>query len=406
MADRERRDDDTPSEPSDILDIDLDDLDDEGGGAPDSGLPPAPAGDAIVIELEDLDDIPDAPAYAPPAGAYPPVADAYPPVGGPGAYPPVDMKAGYDLYAKAKKGPVAAIFGNMMLQMLIAGLIGGLIAWIINEPWTHDLDPDALRRAGESIYATSALFFAVLGAMVGMALGAVEGLLTGAYGKMARDAALGLAIGAVGGACAGFVGQLVYALILGTSSAFTVHMFGRTVGWALVGIFVGLAQGARYLNTRRLVNGLVGGLLGGAVGGLLFDPIGAIVGGGEVSRLIALGVLGAATGAAIGLLEEVRKEAWVTIVEGPLTGKEFILYRQVTTIGSGAHCDIPLLKDRSVAPEHARVQQSGGGFLLVSLVGADGVLVNDHPSGSHPLSSGDVIRIGMTTLFYQDRAVQ
>jgi pSer/pThr/pTyr-binding forkhead associated (FHA) protein len=102
----------------------------------------------------------------------------------------------------------------------------------------------------------------------------------------------------------------------------------------------------------------------------------------------------------------VRKEAWVTIVEGPLTGKEFILYRQVTTIGSGAHCDIPLLKDRSVAPEHARVQQSGGGFLLVSLVGADGVLVNDHPSGSHPLSSGDVIRIGMTTLFYQDRAVQ
>ena len=403
MPDRERRDDDTSSELSDILDIDLDDLDED---APDTVLPPVLAGDVIVIELEDLDDIPDVSA------AYPPPADKaaspYPPVTEGRAYPPVDMSAGYDLYAKAKKSPGAAIFGNMMLQMLIAGLIGGGLAWAINELWIYERDGIKPESAGEAILV-SMLFDVVLCALIGMALGAVEGLLTGAYSKMARDAALGLAIGVVGGACSGFVSQIAFSALLtgGSQSAgLGQAMVARVIAWAIAGVFIGLVQGVRYLHASRIVNGLVGGLIGGAVGGLLFDPIGVIVGGGTMSRLVALAVMGAAIGAAIGLLEQMRKEAWVTIVEGPLTGKEFILYRQTTTIGSAPHCDIPLLKDRSVAPEHVRVQQSGGGFLLVSLVGAEWVLVNGRPSGSHALKSGDMFRIGSTTLFYQDRAIQ
>lgn len=403
MDDRQRPEN-QPPEDDDTLNIELDDLDE------DDDTPPAPqtSGDELVIDLDDLDDIPDQPGAYPAAGpgAYPAAEPgAYPAVGPPGGYPAVDAKAGYDLYAKAKKSPIAAIFGNMMLQMMIAGLIGGLLAWLINEPWTHDAGPDQARVAAE-IYRSSAIFFAIVGAMIGMALGAVEGLLTGAYAKMARDAALGLAIGAVGGALAGFSGQLVYALITGAGASTSVQIVGRTVGWALAGLAIGLAQGARYLNFNRILNGLIGGAVGGFVGGFLFDPIGAIVGGGEMSRLIALGVLGAATGAAIGLLEQVRKEAWVTIVEGPLTGKEFILYRQSTSIGSSSHCDIPLLKDPGVAPEHARVDQSGNAFVLVSLVGAEAVLVNGHPSGRHPLSNGDLVQVGSTTLFYQDRAVQ
>ena len=362
MEDQDKPEDET-------LNIELEDLDED-------ELPPAtrPAatGDELVIELEDLDDVPDTPQRAYPAAP----AGGYPPPAGAAGYPAVDAKAGYDLYAKAKKSPVAAIFGNLMLQMFIAGLIGGLLAWVANEPWTQDT-PEGATPDLSNVYLHSVLFFGIVGAL----------------------------IGAVGGGFAGFAGQFVYASITRPDAGMTVQVLGRTVGWALAGMAIGLAQGIRYLNFNRILNGLIGGAVGGFVGGLLFDPIGMIVGGGEVSRLIALGVIGAATGAAIGLLEEVRKEAWFTIVEGPLTGKEFILYKQVTSIGSAGYCDIPLLKDPNVAPEHARIQQSGNAFVLASLVGAEAVHVNGRPTGRHSLSSGDLVHIGSTAFFYQDRAV-
>ena len=112
MDDNDRRGDD------DLLNIDLDDLDDVEDTPP---MPaPQPSADAISIELEDLDEEPPAAAWQPPA------AGAYPAVGPAGmTYPVVDSKSAHDLYAKAKKNPVAAIFGNLMVQMLIAGLIAG-----------------------------------------------------------------------------------------------------------------------------------------------------------------------------------------------------------------------------------------------------------------------------------------
>ena len=349
---------------------------------------PDPEDDILNIELGDLDDEP--------AAGYPAVAPS-------AAYPAVDTGAGYDLYAKTKKNPIAALFGNLMLQMLIAGLIGGLLAWIANEPWTQDT-PEASTGGMRDVYLHSLLFFAIVGALIGAALGAVEGLLTAAYARMAKGAGLGLLIGFLGGAIAGLAGQLVYSFITGFGSSIPVQILGRTVGWTLVGMAIGLAQGARYLNFKRVINGLIGGAIGGFAGGILFDPIAAIV-GGEASRFVALVVIGGAIGAAIGLLEEIRKQAWITIVEGPLTGKEFILYKQATTIGSAPHCDIPLFKDADVAPEHARIQQSGNVFLIASLAGPEAVFVNGRPATNQPLKSGDLLHLGSTAFFYQDRAL-
>jgi MFS family permease len=374
----------------DLLNIELEDLDDEPvPPAEPAPLPPIhqPATDAdtLVIELDDLDD---EPAGYPPAG---PAAD----------YPAVDTGAGYDLYAKTKKNPVAAFFGNLMLQMMIAGLIGGLLAWIANEPWTHDNQSTGSIR---ELYLHSLLFFGIVGALIGAALGALEGLLTAAYARMAKGAGLGLLIGFVGGAVAGLGGQLLYSFITGSAASIPMRILGRTVGWALAGMAIGLAQGARYLNFKRVINGLVGGAVGGFAGGILFDPVAAVI-GGEVSRLVGLAVIGAATGAAIGLLEEIRKQAWITIVEGPLTGKEFILFKQVTTIGSAPHCDIPLFKDPHIAPEHARIQQSGNVFLIASLAGPEAVFVNGRPATNQPLRSGDLLHLGATAFYYQDRAL-
>ncbi len=388
-------DNDRPGD-DDLLNIDLDDLDEVEDTPPMPAL--RPSADAISIELEDLDDEPPANAWQPPApGGYPSVGPAGM------AYPVVDAKSAHDLYTKAKKNPVAAIFGNLMVQMLIAGLIAGFLAWLATEPWTED---SGQREDITSLYLYTMLFFGLIGAIVGMVLGAVEGLLSSAFMRMLRDAGLGLAIGAVGGAIAGFAGQLVYGTITGGAAepSLPAVLVGRTIGWALAGLAIGVAQGARYFAWNRIVNGLIGGAVGGTIGGLLFDPIGMIVGGGEMSRLVALVVIGGATGAAIGLLEEVRKEAWLTVVEGPMTGKEFILYKQVTIIGSAGFCDIPLFKQPGVAPEHTRIEQQGNSFTAICVAGPDAMAINGVPTPRQPLRSGDLIHIGQTGFYYQDRA--
>ncbi|MEI6501532.1 MAG: FHA domain-containing protein, partial [Armatimonadota bacterium] len=114
---------------------------------------------------------------------------------------------------------------------------------------------------------------------------------------------------------------------------------------------------------------------------------------------------GAASGAAIGLIEELRKEAWLVITGGPLTGKQFILYNAMTTIGSSPKCDIALLKDQMIAPQHCVLEIAGAQHTLRDLGTQTGTAVNGRPIQRHPLRRGDIIQIGQTTLEYQDRAV-
>lgn len=356
------------------------------------------ASDEIVIDLDDLNDASlDAPVFP---GGYVKSADA----STAGKYAPVGPTAGQGYQSlKSKKSPVAAIFGNLMVQMLIAGLIGGLAAWISTEPWTHD---DGQVSDFMTAMTETLLFTALIGAMVGAALGSVEGLLSGVFAKMAKGAGIGFLIGALGGAIAGVLGQLVYGFLTDRNDTFLYQVFARTVGWALIGMGIGLAQGVRYRNVRRLINGLVGGAVGGFAGGLLFDPISMFTGSGVISRLVGIVAIGAASGAAIGLLEEIRKEAWITIVEGPMTGKEFILYKPITAVGSASHSDIPLFKDPNVAPDHLRIQQVGNAFELVSLVGPEAVYINGAPAAHHRLRKGDLIHVGNTAFYYQDRALE
>ncbi len=229
---------------------------------------------------------------------------------------------------------------------------------------------------------------------------------------------LGLGIGGAGGFFGGVFGQAVYGALGGgqPTTASGAQMLARSVGWALMGLCVGLGQGAWTRARRKMVNGMVGGFFGGLIGGLLFEPLGDLVAfaaqltggtvGGEVSRLVAIVVLGLACGAAIGLVEQARKEAWLRIVEGPLTGKQFIIYRSPTTIGSSPKCDITLARDKGVAPQHLSISQVGGHYALADLGSPTGTRVNGQTVRSRTLRSGDRIGVGQTTMLYAERAVR
>jgi hypothetical protein len=88
-----------------------------------------------------------------------------------------------------------------------------------------------------------------------------------------------------------------------------------------------------------------------------------------------------------------------------MAGKEIILYKPVTIIGSDYRCDLVLVKDPAVAGQHVSLNRDATGN--VSLFAAPGavVLVNGAPVQSHRLRPGDVLGIGSSMISYQQRAV-
>jgi type III secretion system (T3SS) inner membrane Yop/YscD-like protein len=139
------------------------------------------------------------------------------------------------------------------------------------------------------------------------------------------------------------------------------------------------------------------------LGGVLFDPIALFLNNAMVSRLVGFGLFGLATGAAIGFVESALKDRWLYVSAGPLAGKQFILYKPQTSIGSQQQCDIYLFKDSSILPQHAMLEARGNQMLLRA---AAPVYVSGMPTQSRVLLSGDVIQIGRYTFRYNERLRQ
>jgi len=360
----------------DKIEISLDDLQRE--EPTDSGR--------LVITGDDLLDVPDTPVFA---SVPPPASGGTAP--GVGPMPYVD------------KGRSSGIASSNLLQNLLAGAVGGLLAWAIIEPLFNESATSVTGR----VLVEMGLFGGLMGALIGLALGAVEGIMNRVSEKAMIGGAIGLAIGFGGGFLGGVVGQVVYS-VLGGGGAASIgqQVLARAIGWGVVGTFVGLGQGIAIRSKRKIVNALLGGLIGGAIGGGLFDFIGMAVGGGTASRAVAITVLGACAGAAIGLVEELRKQAWLDVVEGWLTGKQFIIYKDVTTIGSASKCDIAVFKDPRVMPEHAVIRAENGRYSIHSTQGNAPTYVNRQSVGHRVLRNGDLIGIGGTVFRYSEKAAE
>jgi len=378
------------------IDINLEDLD-EPGKEGESG-PAAGDDDLLVIEPEDLEGVEPLPSVPTSYPAAPPLSS---PPFGPAVGPALKSTLGLTQFA-----------GWSLIHLALAGAAGGFLAWAFSEPFTNDLEGGGPLLI---VLLSMTAFGAFLGGMIGAALGSVEGITGRVVEKALRGAGLGLLIGGAGGAVGGLIGQVLYGALGGGGERYGLMMqvVVRGLAWALVGAGVGLGQGAMTATSRKLINGLIGGAIGGLVGGLLFDPISLVLSlittgagphGGWLSRMVAMTVMGACTGVAIGLVEELRKEAWLIIVQGPLVGKQFILYRSPTVIGSSPKADICLLKDPAIRPQHLVLQQAGEGHLLLASPEAM-VAVNGRPVTRQRLRSGDVIGLGQTVLEYRLRAV-
>src|SRR5439155_5226664 len=149
--------------------------------------------------------------------------------------------------------------------------------------------------------------------------------------------------------------------------------------------------------------GLLGGLIGGALGGLLFDPIGKLTNSEDVSRLIGLCAIGMLSGMAVGLIENAAKSGWLKVTAGLIAGKQVILYRNPTVIGSSPDNQIYLFKDTNVGRRHAAIHIVRGGFEIEDLPLGVATMINGRPITRTRLRSGDQVQVGGTRFVFQEK---
>jgi pSer/pThr/pTyr-binding forkhead associated (FHA) protein len=108
-------------------------------------------------------------------------------------------------------------------------------------------------------------------------------------------------------------------------------------------------------------------------------------------------------GLGTGVIENVAKTGWMKVVGGLLTGKQFILYKNPTAIGSSPQCEIYLFKDPAVGPQHAAIQQLPVGYELQDLGTSTGTFLNGNRVTRSRLRNNDRIQIGSTVFLFQEK---
>ena len=311
---------------------------------------------------------------------------------------------------------VLRILYSSCFYLSVAGGLGAFVAWLILEPFINEGN----MKRGE-VPIAGMLLFPTVAAFVGLFLGAVEGIMCRNPTRAFLSAMVGIGVGFGAGLVAIFPAGMVFNIAIQImvqidpgvvqgrmphGFAFLVLMMGRGAAWAIVGIPAGLGQGVAVGEKKVMLNGLLGGVLGGLLGGLLFDPIDLLFSGGHkasLSRAVGLVTIGVLVGLLIGLVEQWTKTAWLLMKAGPLAGKQFVIYRNPTVLGSSPKADIYLFKDSAIEPRHALIHNRGGRFEIEDCETPDGTYVNGVPIRRHILQPGDQIVLGKTVLEFSLR---
>lgn len=265
------------------------------------------------------------------------------------------------------------------------------------------------------------LLFPLVAGLIGLFVGAADGLICHLPRRALLCGAVGLVVGLVGGFVCDIAAEIAYAPLtqlamkqsknpaFGLSTlGFVVQVFGRTLAWGMVGVAMGLGQGIALRSKRLLIYGLLGGVIGGLLGGMLFDPIDQILLGPDKasahwSRMIGLLVIGVTVGTMIGVVELLARDTWLRMTQGPLTGKEFMLFKDVMNVGSSPRSDIYLFNDPFVASEHAVIRTVGDECEVEARQATHPILLNNNAIRKARLRHGDTVAIGRTIFVFQRR---
>ena len=247
--------------------------------------------------------------------------------------------------------------------------------------------------------------YSVCGVILASCMGIAQSLGCGRYQTAIVLASIGSLSGLLAGAVALFGAAPLAGLVQWTArsaTATTQTVIADALKWAVIGMLLSAAPGLVNFSRKRLALVLCGGLLGGAIGGSLLHPIALLTHKELVGLLVALVAIGCISGLAVALLENVAKRGWLKVVEGLIAGKQFILYRSPTVIGSFPGCEIYLFNDSGVSRHHAAIYVLPSSFEIEDLH-TDRTLINGRPITRARLRNGDRIQIGKTCFVFHEK---
>jgi MFS family permease len=310
----------------------------------------------------------------------------------------------------------------------LAGMIGAALGWSVIEPFFNDSVGSAGKQGFfEGIGAL--LLWPIIAGLGGLFIGAVEGVVSRNWSRAFMSGLIGMSVGFGGALVLNFVAGILYNVtlmmvmnlgdpkfkVIGNMKYFIpddcnrlgymIWTIGRAVAWAPMGIVFGLGSAIHMRSKKLAFNGIVGGLIGAFLGGLLFNPLMSMFPGKEawLSRGFGFTAIGLGAGVLIGLVENLSKTAWLHVEAGALAGKQFVLYKNPTVLGSSPKCEIFLFKDESIEPKHAAIHSYGTRYEIEDLDSSAGTFVNGQKITRQPLKSGDRVYIGETVLDFSEK---
>jgi hypothetical protein len=275
-----------------------------------------------------------------------------------------------------------------------SAVIGGWAAfsgWLLGELFF-------MHRAAQVDFLAFVITSALVGGGIAAALSLLAGAANGQWKQQVPRALVGLGGGLLGGALGGFIGNLIYSLYEASVT--------RALGWMIMGLAIGSVDGLYNRLPKKIRNGLIGGGLGGFAGGLLFDPVVRLIGGAMSGRATAFVILGVCIGLFIGLAEVILKDAWLTVLAGFRPGRQLILDRGETWLGTSEKAQLPFIAfgAKGVEPIHLRIlRRDDGSFVLQDNDSRTGTLVNGRRAQAPVLlQNGDMIQLGANVVRFSE----
>jgi Inner membrane component of T3SS, cytoplasmic domain len=320
---------------------------------------------------------------------------------------PVPLSSGAKVYGTINQTAeqfisIPAERGSILLQgwfyLGLAGMLGALAGWAIAEPGFVD---------GPAHRWGNVLIIPLIITLMCIGFGVSESTVERSLRKALLRGALALPLGILMGFIFDMMAETIYGILLRLcyEAGAQTHRnpavwIARGIAWMVFGAAGGVVYGIVGQSTKKGTYGVLGGAIGAGLGGVLFDPIIMATHVPSVSRAVGFALVGLATGVGMGVVESALKDRWLYVVAGPLAGKQFILYKSETSIGSRQEADIYLFKDQNILPRHAVINIAGA---RVTLQATGPVLWAGQPVHSRVLQDGDLLQLGRYAFRYKEK---
>ena len=188
--------------------------------------------------------------------------------------------------------------------------------------------------------------------------------------------------------------------------AIVARSIGWSLLGIAIGASEGIAARSLGKFSYGTIGGLLGGFIGGFLFQIFYSAASHEGTTSYFWSAVGLVILGACIGSLTALVQAVFLPANVKVLRGWQEGREYPLDKPANLLGRDEHADIALFRDMRVEKKHAYIKRHGKAYVLYNNGAPPGnTLVNDIPvADARELNDGDRIQLGNILLRFQLRA--